>query len=109
MPTISNALVTWRLIKRSDGILLSVIGTAVESLGREYFAHVERVEREAQEETGDAVAGKAVGKEQGTTMIRQGWDDEVLAETPKRSAVFDRKIRNMGGRRDGGSRCEART
>ena len=38
-------------------------------------------------------------------MIRQGWDDEVLIETPRRSAVFARKIRNMGGRWDGGNRC----
>ncbi len=78
---------------------------AVESLGREYFAHVETVEAEPGEASGDTVAGKAAGREPGTAMIRPDWDDEVLVETPKGSHIFAREIKRVGGRWDGGNRC----
>ena len=56
---------SWRVRAAGTEAILS----AVESLGREYFAHVEIAETEAEEGTGDAVDGKAAGKEKGTAVI----------------------------------------
>ena len=91
---------SWRVRAAGGGVILS----AVEALGREYFAHVETAETEPEEET-VAAAGKAAGREPGTAVIRQGRDGEVLVETPRRSAVFAGKIKNMSGRWDGGNQC----
>ena len=92
---------SWRVSAARTGTILS----AVECLGREYFTHVETAEMEVEEASNGVGAGKPAGRKPGTAVIRPEWDDEVLVETPRRSPVFAREIKRVGGRWDGGNRC----
>ena len=87
----------WRVRSAKPGAILA----AVQVLGREHFMNVEVKEAAPPAAPATADSGSAVQRMAGTAVIRPGWDDGILVETPKRSPTFARAIKRMNGRWDG--------
>ncbi|MDE0004873.1 MAG: hypothetical protein OXQ29_19455 [Rhodospirillaceae bacterium] len=87
----------WRVRSAKPGAILA----AVEVLGREHFLRVGTKGVPPPQAPAAAGSGDAPEKVAGTVVIRPGWDDEILVETPKRSPTFAKAIKRMNGRWDG--------
>ncbi len=84
----------WRVRSaRAAGVLF-----AIQALGREHFTGVEVKKAAPPESPAAAAAGDRVHRVAGTAVIRPGWDEEILVETPERSPTFARAIKRMNGR-----------